>query len=263
MAGMRVVVVACDERRQRRPRRPAREGRRGRRPPRGDHGHLPVDARRVRGRDPRDLRGRPRARRAGLRRRREPERARRPRASPAEFGADVSHLNLHKTFCIPHGGGGPGVGPVAVRAHLAPFLPDHPLVPRPDRQAGLGPISAAPWGSAGILPIPWVYIALMGPDGLRRATEVAILSANYVAARLAPHFPVLYTGANGRVAHECILDLRPIRRTTGVTVRRRRQAPDGLRLPRPDDVVPGAGHADGRADRVGVARPSWTASATR
>jgi glycine dehydrogenase len=139
-------------------------------------------------------------------------------AKPGEFGADVSHLNLHKTFCIPHGGGGPGVGPVGVRAHLAPFLPNHPLVAEAGPVTGVGPISAAPWGSAGILPIPSVYIALMGPDGLRRATEVAILSANYIAARLAPHYPVLYTGANGRVAHECILDLRPIKDESGVTV---------------------------------------------
>jgi glycine dehydrogenase len=139
-------------------------------------------------------------------------------AKPGWFGADVSHLNLHKTFCIPHGGGGPGVGPVAVRAHLAPFLPNHPMVAEAGPATGVGPISAAPWGSAGILPIPWVYIAMMGADGLRRATEVAILSANYVAARLAPHFPVLYTGARGRVAHECILDLKPIKEATGVSV---------------------------------------------
>jgi glycine dehydrogenase len=130
----------------------------------------------------------------------------------------VSHLNLHKTFCIPHGGGGPGVGPVAVRAHLAPHLPNHPLVPDAGPPAGVGPISAAPWGSAGILPISWMYVAMMGGEGLRRATEVAILNANYVAARLAAHYPVLYTGANGRVAHECILDLRPIRDASGVTV---------------------------------------------
>ncbi len=135
-------------------------------------------------------------------------------ARPGEFGADVSHLNLHKTFCIPHGGGGPGVGPVAVRAHLAPFLPSDPL------GAGdhpVGPVSAALFGSAGILPIPWAYIALMGPDGLTHATTVAIASANYVAARLDEHYPVLYSGANGRVGHECILDLRAITRATGVT----------------------------------------------
>ena len=135
-------------------------------------------------------------------------------ARPGEFGADVSHLNLHKTFCIPHGGGGPGVGPVAVREHLAPFLPGHPLRP----EAGPGaPISAAPWGSAGILPIPWAYIAMMGPDGLRQATEAAILAANYVAHRLAPHYPILYTGRGGLVAHECIADLRKITKDTGIT----------------------------------------------
>ncbi len=136
-------------------------------------------------------------------------------AQPGQFGADVSHLNLHKTFCIPHGGGGPGVGPVAVRQHLAPFLPGHPL--GGEAQA-VGPVSAAPLGSAGILPIPWAYLALMGPDGLRHATAVAICSANYVATRLDEHFPVLYSGAGGRVGHECIIDLRTITRTTGVTV---------------------------------------------
>jgi glycine dehydrogenase len=139
-------------------------------------------------------------------------------ARPGRFGADVSHLNLHKTFCIPHGGGGPGVGPVAVRAHLAPFLPNHPLVAEAGPTTGTGPISAAPWGSAGILPISWAYIALMGRDGLTEATQVAILNANYLARRLAPHFPVLYTGQNDMVAHECILDLRPLTAATGVTV---------------------------------------------
>ena len=138
-------------------------------------------------------------------------------ARPGRFGADVSHLNLHKTFCIPHGGGGPGVGPVAVRAHLAPYLPNHPL--RPDAGPDSGqPISGAPWGSASILPISWAYIRLMGGDGLRRATEVAILSANYVARRLEGHYPVLYTGRDGLVAHECIIDLRPITKETGITV---------------------------------------------
>jgi len=145
-------------------------------------------------------------------------------AKPGRFGADVSHLNLHKTFCIPHGGGGPGVGPVAVRAHLAPYLPSHPLRPeagpagRGDREGGVGPVSGAPWGSAGILPIPWAYIRLMGAAGLRRATQVAILSANYIAERLGAHFPVLYTGSTGLVAHECILDVRPITAATGVSV---------------------------------------------
>ncbi|MFF5261261.1 aminomethyl-transferring glycine dehydrogenase [Actinomadura viridis] len=139
-------------------------------------------------------------------------------ARPGEFGSDVSHLNLHKTFCIPHGGGGPGVGPIGVREHLAPFLPSHPLRAEagPDG-GGVGPISAAPWGSAGILPISWAYIAMMGPDGLRAATEGAIIAANYLAARLAPHYPILYTGRNGLVAHECIADLRKITKETGIT----------------------------------------------
>ena len=138
--------------------------------------------------------------------------------SPANIGADVCHLNLHKTFCIPHGGGGPGVGPVAVRSHLAPFLPNHPLDDGAGPATGVGPIAAAPFGSAGILPISWAYIAMMGPDGLRRATQVAVLAANYVARRLGDHYPVLYTGPGGLVAHECILDLRPITQRTGVTV---------------------------------------------
>jgi glycine dehydrogenase len=138
--------------------------------------------------------------------------------APGQFGGDVSHLNLHKTFCIPHGGGGPGVGPVAVAAHLVPFLPSHPLHPEPARRTGIGPVSAAPYGSAGILPISWAYLRLMGFDGMVKATESAVLGANYIAARLAPHFPVLYTGAGGLVAHECILDLRSITKETGVTV---------------------------------------------
>ncbi|HTH07455.1 MAG TPA: aminomethyl-transferring glycine dehydrogenase, partial [Ilumatobacteraceae bacterium] len=135
-------------------------------------------------------------------------------ARPGRFGADVSHLNLHKTFCIPHGGGGPGVGPVAVRSHLAPYLPGDPLLTGHE----VGPVSAARFGSAGILSISWVYIALMGAAGLRRATETAILNANYLATRLAPAFPVLYSGAQGRVGHECIVDLRPITKATGITV---------------------------------------------
>jgi glycine dehydrogenase len=139
-------------------------------------------------------------------------------ARPGWFGGDISHLNLHKTFCIPHGGGGPGVGPVAARAHLAPFLPNHPATPESGPATGPGPVSAAPWGSAGILPISYAYAKLMGADGLRRATVVAILSANYIAARLADHYPVLYTGDHGRVAHECIVDVRGITRDTGVTV---------------------------------------------
>ncbi|HTZ45113.1 MAG TPA: aminomethyl-transferring glycine dehydrogenase [Jatrophihabitans sp.] len=139
-------------------------------------------------------------------------------ARPGKFGADVSHLNLHKTFCIPHGGGGPGVGPVAVREHLAAFLPNHPLQPAAGPETGAGPVSAAPWGSAGILPITWAYLRLMGPDGLTAATTAAILSANYIATRLSEHYPVLYTGARGLVAHECILDLRQLTKQTGVTV---------------------------------------------
>ncbi|MEU0232244.1 MULTISPECIES: aminomethyl-transferring glycine dehydrogenase [unclassified Streptomyces] len=139
-------------------------------------------------------------------------------AKPGRFGGDVSHLNLHKTFCIPHGGGGPGVGPVGVRAHLAPYLPNHPLQPTAGPETGVGPISAAPWGSAGILPISWSYVRLMGGEGLKRATQVAVLAANYIAKRLEPHFPVLYTGPAGLVAHECIVDLRPLSKATGVTV---------------------------------------------
>jgi glycine cleavage system P protein (glycine dehydrogenase) len=138
-------------------------------------------------------------------------------ARPGHFGADVSHLNLHKTFCIPHGGGGPGVGPVAAREHLAPYLPSHPL--RPDAGPAGGPVvSAAPWGSAGILPISWAYLRLMGGDGLTAATGAAVLAANYLAARLRPHFPVLYSGNKGLVAHECILDLRPLTKRSGVSV---------------------------------------------
>ncbi|MDF1602540.1 aminomethyl-transferring glycine dehydrogenase [Nocardioides sp. YIM 152315] len=139
-------------------------------------------------------------------------------AKPGEFGGDVSHLNLHKTFCIPHGGGGPGVGPVAVRDHLAPYLPSHAMHPEEAKRSGIGPISAAPYGSAGILPISWAYIRLMGAAGLTRATAAAVLSANYVATRLGEHYPVLYRGHGGLVAHECILDLRGLTKETGVTV---------------------------------------------
>ncbi|MGH3518766.1 MAG: aminomethyl-transferring glycine dehydrogenase subunit GcvPB, partial [Haloechinothrix sp.] len=135
-----------------------------------------------------------------------------------KFGSDVSHLNLHKTFCIPHGGGGPGVGPIGVRAHLAPFLPNHPLQPAAGPVTGVGPISAAPWGSASILPISWAYVRMMGAAGLRRATLTAVAAANYVARRLDEHYPVLYSGRDGLVAHECILDLRGITKATGVTV---------------------------------------------
>jgi glycine dehydrogenase len=141
-------------------------------------------------------------------------------AAPGQFGADVSHLNLHKTFCIPHGGGGPGVGPVAVGAHLAKFLPGHrALGGKTDGAAeAIGPVSAAPYGSASILPISWMYITMMGGEGLKAATESAILAANYVARRLAPHYPVLYSGPGGLVAHECIVDLRPLKETSDVSV---------------------------------------------
>jgi len=138
-------------------------------------------------------------------------------AAPGHFGADVSHLNLHKTFCIPHGGGGPGVGPVAVKSHLARFLPGHRDLPAEDRASdAIGAVSAAPYGSASILPISWMYVAMMGGEGLRAATESAILHANYVARKLSPHYPVLYTGPGGLVAHECILDLRPLKAASGI-----------------------------------------------
>ncbi len=136
---------------------------------------------------------------------------------PGDIGADVCHINLHKTFCIPHGGGGPGMGPICVGQHLAPFLPGHPLV-RTGGETAIGAVSAAPWGSASILPISWAYIQMMGGEGLTRATEVAILNANYIAAKLHPHYPVLYRGRKGRVAHECIVDMRPLKKTAGIEV---------------------------------------------
>lgn len=143
-------------------------------------------------------------------------------ARPGKFGADVSHLNLHKTFCIPHGGGGPGVGPIGVKQHLAPFLPTHPLMESLGVNAStshrVGPVAGAPYGSAGVLPISWAYISLMGPDGLREATVQAIVSANYIAKRLSPFYPTLFSGEDGFVAHECILDVRPMTKATGVTV---------------------------------------------
>jgi glycine dehydrogenase len=141
---------------------------------------------------------------------------------PGEFGADVSHLNLHKTFCIPHGGGGPGVGPIGVRAHLKAFLPGHNVASQmgldTGLRSGITAVASAPFGSASILPISWAYITMMGRDGLKKATEVAILNANYIAARLAPHYPILYKGKNGRVAHECIIDLRPLKTASGIEV---------------------------------------------
>ena len=140
---------------------------------------------------------------------------------PGEIGADVAHINLHKTFAIPHGGGGPGMGPIGVASHLAPFLPNHPLVegvnPTAGGQSSIGPVSAAPWGSASILPISWAYISMLGPTGLRRATEIAILNANYIARRLEDAYPVVYTGRSGLVAHECIISLAEIKHATGIT----------------------------------------------
>ena len=176
---------------------------------------------------------------------------------PASLGADVSHLNLHKTFCIPHGGGGPGMGPIGVKAHLAPYLPDHPVVegvnPAASQGEGtIGALSAAPWGSAGILPISWAYIAMMGSEGLRCATEVAILNANYVARRLSSHYPVLYTGKGGLVAHECIIDLRPLKESCGVSVDdvAKRLVDYGFHAPH--DVVPGPRDPHDRAHRKRV-----------
>ena len=162
-------------------------------------------------------------------------------AQPADIGADVCHLNLHKTFCIPHGGGGPGMGPIGVKAHLIDFLPSHPIV-TVGGSAGIGAVSAAPWGSPGILPISWAYIAMMGADGLTTATEVAILNANYIAKKLAPHYPVLYTGKNGLVAHECIIDLRGFKKTADIDVTdvAKRLMDYGFHAPTVSWPVPGA-----------------------
>jgi glycine dehydrogenase len=159
--------------------------------------------------------------------------------SPREFGGDVSHLNLHKTFCIPHGGGGPGVGPVCVVADLVPFLPGHATAGLP--ASDVGAVSAAPLGNAAVLPISWMYCRMMGADGLRRATEAAILAANYVSFRLRGHYPTLYTSTNGRVAHECILDLRPLKETSGVTAEdvAKRLVDFGLHAPTLSFPVPG------------------------
>ena len=240
---------------QRRRRRPAGQARAGRRPGGRDHGHLPVDARRVRGGDRRDLRRRARRRRAGLRRRRQPQRAR--RRGPSRAGSAPTSAT---STCTRR-----SASPTAAAARASDRSPCVPTSPRscPATPLGgpdsvVGPVSAAPYGSAGILPIPWAYIALMGPDGLAQATAVAICSANYVATRLGRHYPVLYRGANGRVGHECIVDLRGDHQGDRRHRRRRRQAADGLRLPRPDDELPGRRHADDRADRerdAGRARP--------
>lgn len=160
---------------------------------------------------------------------------------PADIGADVCHLNLHKTFCIPHGGGGPGMGPIGVKAHLTDFLPTHPLV-SVGGDAGIGAVSAAPWGSPGILPISWAYIAMMGAEGLTSATEVAILNANYIAKKLAPHYPVLYTGKQGLVAHECIIDLRAFKKSADIDVTdvAKRLMDYGFHAPTVSWPVPGA-----------------------
>ena len=162
-------------------------------------------------------------------------------AQPADVGADVCHLNLHKTFCIPHGGGGPGMGPIGVKAHLTDFLPTHPLV-NVGGESGIGSVSAAPWGSPGILPISWTYIAMMGAEGLTSATEVAILNANYIAKKLAPHYPVLYTGKQGLVAHECIIDLRAFKKSADIDVTdvAKRLMDYGFHAPTVSWPVPGA-----------------------
>ena len=165
-------------------------------------------------------------------------------ARPGDIGADVSHLNLHKTFCIPHGGGGPGMGPIGVKAHLIPFLPGHP------ETGGEGAVSAAPYGSASILPISWSYCLLMGGRGLTQATRVAILNANYIAKRLEEAFPVLYAGANGRVAHECIIDTRHVMKSAGGYGRRHRQKVDRLWLPPADHELAGGWYADDRTDGI-------------
>ena len=138
-------------------------------------------------------------------------------AQPGKLGPDVLHMNLHKTFCIPHGGGGPGMGPIGLKSHLAGFSPNHCVVPIKDLPAENTAVSAAPWGSPGILPISWVYIQLMGGSGLKKSSQVAILNANYLARRLNEHFPIVYTGKNGLVAHECIIDIRPLKAETGIS----------------------------------------------
>ena len=166
-----------------------------------------------------------------------------------KWGQMVSHLNLHKTFCIPHGGGGPGMGPIGVKSHLAPFLPGHVLQASSGSETGHGgAVSAAPFGSASILPISWAYIYMMGRVGLTRATQVAILNANYIAQRLAGHYEVLYKGRNGRVAHECILDIRPIKTSVWCDGGRHCQTVDGLWFSCPHDVVARSRNDHDRAD---------------
>ncbi len=217
MAGMRVVVVACDEKGYVDLSRPRGESQGAREGSRRVDGDLPIHLRGLRGGDRAHLLDRACPRRPGVPRRREPERAGRPvPAWPTSAPTSVI-VNLHKTFCIPHGGGGPGMGPIGVAAAPGEVPPGHPVIPVGGEQT-IGPVTAAPWGSANILLISWAYIAMMGPAGLKRATEVAILSANYVAERLHPHFPVFYRGKRGRVAHECILDTRGVKKTAGIEV---------------------------------------------
>lgn len=163
---------------------------------------------------------------------------------PADFGADVCHLNLHKTFCIPHGGGGPGMGPIGVKAHLVPFLPDPSLIDnngKPTNQQSIGAISAAPWGSSSILTISWMYIAMMGSQGLTEATKIAILNANYIAHRLEPYYPILFKGTTGLVAHECVIDLRPLKKQAAIEVEdvAKRSIDYGFHAPTVSWPVPG------------------------
>ena len=183
-------------------------------------------------------------------------------ARPGEFGADVSHLNLHKTFTIPHGGGGPGVGPVGVKEHLAPFLPNHPMRAGGRARDGIGPVASAPWGSAGILPISYAYIRMMGAGGLRRGNRGGDPQRQLPGTPLHPHFPVLYAGSNGRVAHECILDLRPISQGDRHHRRGCGQAPRRLRVPCPNPSFPVAGTLMVEPTERRASRSS-TGSATR
>ncbi len=219
MAGMKVVVVACDDNGNVDLADLKAKADRQRRQPGGPDDHLSLDPWRVRGGGEGHLRRGPRAWRPGLSRWRQSRMPRWAWCGPPNLGADVCHMNLHKTFCIPHGGGGPGMGPIGVKAHLAPHLPGHRVVHGVNPAAGAdqthGAVSAAPWGSASILPISWTYIAMMGGPGLRKATIMAILNANYIAKRLAPHFPIVYTGPGGFIAHECIIDLRWLKERTG------------------------------------------------
>ncbi len=183
--------------------------------------------------------------------------------SPGFIGADVCHLNLHKTFCIPHGGGGPGMGPIGVAAHLAPYLPGHPSTKEVGGKEAIGPISAAPFGSASILTISWMYIRMMGGDGLTEATKLAILNANYIAKRLEPHFPVLYRGASGLVAHECILEFRGVKQTAGVEVEDVAKRLMDYGFHAPTVSFPGGRARSWSSRPRAKRRTSWIDSATR